>query len=262
MRADGPDTAMAMHEGGRRTEVSKTSGIAYGPAASARARVVLGLLLGVLLAPAAQSATYKWVDDKGVVHYTDKIPPDAVNKGSTVLDKQARPVKKIDPALTAEQRRALEAEEEQKRLQARAAEEVARRDRALMSSYTTEAEIDLARTRALGTIDAQLESAQGFSAQLRKRREELDKRRPASGEKLPVAVERELESNEVELARQARLIEQKQAERNAAIARYEADKARWRELRALADANAAATRGSPGAHPATATSAGSGGARK
>jgi hypothetical protein len=37
----------------------------------------------------ARAATYKWVDDKGVVHYTDKMPPEAVNKGSIELNKQA-----------------------------------------------------------------------------------------------------------------------------------------------------------------------------
>ena len=68
----------------------------------------------VLLLPrrAGDAATYKWVDEKGVVHYTDKIPPEAVNKGNVELDKQGVPVKRNDPALTPEQRRAREVEEE------------------------------------------------------------------------------------------------------------------------------------------------------
>ena len=33
----------------------------------------------------ARAATYKWVDDKGVVHYSDKIPPEAVDKASAAL---------------------------------------------------------------------------------------------------------------------------------------------------------------------------------
>ena len=35
-----------------------------------------------------RGATYKWVDDQGVVHYTDKMPPEAINKGSIELNKQ------------------------------------------------------------------------------------------------------------------------------------------------------------------------------
>ena len=205
--------------------------------------LALVALVGATLAVQARATTYKWVDEKGVVHYTDKIPPEAVNKGSTVLDKQARPLKKIDPALTPEQQRARDAEEEQRRQQAKINEETARRDRALMSSFTSEAEIDLARARALGTIDAQLEAAQNFFATLRKRKDEIDKKKLALGDKpVSVAIEREAEATDTELAKQKRLIEQKQAERTAIVARYDADKARWRELRAIADANAATHR--------------------
>ena len=214
-------------------------------ALAASAAVVAGL------SPPSQGATYKWVDEKGVVHYTDKIPTEAVNKGSTMLDKQARPVRKIDPAMTAEQRAAREAEEENRRLTAKAQEEVARRDRALVSSYTTEAEIELARSRALGTIDAQIDSSTAYTAQLRKYRQELEQRKAkvAAGTPIPPALEREFEGNDSEMQKTTILIEQKQRERAAVVARYDADKARWRELKAIADANATApaSRTYPGA---------------
>ena len=67
-----------------------------------------------------RATTYKWVDDQGVVHYTDKLPPEAVNKGSVELNKQGVPIKKIEPALTPEQRRARDAEEERARQVAKA----------------------------------------------------------------------------------------------------------------------------------------------
>jgi hypothetical protein len=203
-------------------------------AAAASLAVALGY------ASAVRAATYKWVDEKGVVHYTDKMPPEALNKGSTMLDKQGRPVKRVDPALTAEQRRAQETEAEQAKADAKVREEVARRDRALVSSYTTESEIDLARSRALATIDSQLESARAYLAHLEKRKAELDGRRAAQGERaLPAALERELQGNQSELAKTAQFIDQKQKERAAAIARYDADKSRFRELKA-ADASGAA----------------------
>jgi len=155
-----------------------------------------GLVVAFGFAGAARGATYKWVDEKGVIHYSDKMPPEAADKGRTVLDKQARPVKRIDPALTPEQRRAREVEDEQKRAAAKAQEEVARRDRALVSSYTSEAEIDLARSRALATIDAQIESSRSYVAQLDKRKAELDKRREALGDRpVPHALESELAGN-------------------------------------------------------------------
>lgn len=208
-------------------------------------------LLVAMAAPAA-AATYKWVDEKGNVHYTDKLPADVINKGGTMLDKQARPVKKIDPAPSPEQVRAREAEEEQRRLTAKANEEIARRDRALVSSYTTEAEIDLAKSRALGTIDAQIDSSNAYTVQLGKRKEELLKRKAShTGKPLPPALERELEGTESELDKTAALIEQKQKERQGVVARYEADRARWRELKVISDANAAAaaSASTPKPHP-------------
>jgi hypothetical protein len=206
----------------------------------------------------AHAATYKWVDDKGVVHYTDKIPTEAVNKGSTVLDKQARPVKKIDPAATPEQVRAREAEEENRRLTAKANEEIARRDRALVSSYTTESEIDLARSRALGTIDAQIESSLAYTQQLTKRREELEKQKVKfAGKPMPAALEREFEGNDSELEKTAALLEQKRRERVVVVVRYDSDKLRWRELKSISDANAAAAATAPRTHPGVAVTNGS-----
>ena len=132
-----------------------------------------------------------------------RFRPRPSTRARTELDKQGVPVKRTDPALTPEQRRAREAEEEQKRAAAKEQEEVARRDRALVSSYTSETEIDLARSRALATIDAQIESARGYVAQLDKRKVELDKRREALGDKpVPHALERELAGNRTR-ARQA-----------------------------------------------------------
>ena len=69
-----------------------------------------------------------------------------------MLDRQGRSVKTIDPAPTAEQRKAIEVEAERQRELAKADAERARRDRALTQSFSSEAEIDVAR-RAGGVDD-------------------------------------------------------------------------------------------------------------
>ena len=203
------------------------------------------LAVAMLLAGAGETraATYKWTDEKGVVHYTDKLPPEAVDRATVELNKQGVPVKKTDQALTPEQRRALEQEAERQRGAERAREEIARRDRALVSSYTSEAEIDLARNRSLQTINNVILSAQAFSEQLNKRKVEVEARKAESQGKPVVAVlDRELESIDLELARQADVIAQKQRETTAITAKYDADKQRWRELvAAKATTKAAAT---------------------
>lgn len=205
-----------------------------------RAAACGALAMAVAYATAAfGQQLYKWTDEKGVVHYTDKAPD--TSRGGTVLDKQGRAVRSIEPPLTPEQMRAKEAEDERRRAMAKEQETLARRDRALLSSYTTEAEIDLARARAVGTVESQIESAQAYLAQLTKRKEDIDLRKSKFKDKpIPPTLERESEVADSEFAKNSNLVAQKRRELAAVAARYDADKQRWRELKALEQANAGA----------------------
>jgi uncharacterized protein DUF4124 len=202
-------------------------------------RATLRATVGALIAAAALfaangpagAAMYKWVDEKGVVHYTDTLPPEAVDKASTELNKQGIPIKKTDKALTPEQRRAIEQDAQKQKQVARQQEDVARRDRALLSSYTSEAEIDLARNRSLQTINNVVQSTLAYSEQLTKRKGEVEaKKEEMKGKPIVAVLDRELESIDAELARQADLIAQKKRETETVVAKYDADKQRWREL--------------------------------
>ena len=197
--------------------------------------------------PADAAGMYKWTDDKGIVHYSDQMPQDAVNKGATVFDKQGRPLKKIDAAPTQEEMRAKEAEEERMKSSNRLTQERARKDQALLQSYTSEQEIDFARTRAISTVDSQLKSAESYSADLRRRQTEIEKQKVAlAGKPVPAALENELVSLSNELGRQDGLIAQKRDEVASINARYDNDKRRWQEI--SADQMRAAAAGSPPAN--------------
>jgi DNA repair exonuclease SbcCD ATPase subunit len=211
--------------------------------ASRRACVRAGVALAALcaLAAPALATTYKWVDEHGVVHYTDKVPPEQVDKARIELDKQGVPVKKVDPAPTPEQRKAKEAEEVRQRELARQQEDVARRNKALLQSYTSEAEIDLARKRALSTLDGVIQSAQAYSEQLNKRKEDVERKKAEFGAKpIPAALEREATTVDVELFRQNELIAQKRREAAEVQQKYDAILARWRELTSSREATDAA----------------------
>ncbi|MBK6395426.1 MAG: DUF4124 domain-containing protein, partial [Betaproteobacteria bacterium] len=69
------------------------------------------------VSPAVAQKLYKWTDENGKVHYTDKAPDPS--RGGTQLDKQGRPVGRIEPAPTPEQVRAKEAEAERKKAAAK-----------------------------------------------------------------------------------------------------------------------------------------------
>lgn len=209
--------------------------------------------LSLVLAPVALAQQlYKWTDDKGVVHYTDKAPD--AGRGGAVLDKQGRQVSKIDAAPSPEQVRAKEVDEEKQRAAAKEIETEARRNRALLSSYTTEAEIDLARARAAATVETQIQSAQAYLVQLVKRKKDIDARKARFGDKpIPAQLEADSAAVDAEYAKNSDLVAQKQRELAAVTARYDADKQRWRELKAQEAANAApAARTQASAAPAPA----------
>ena len=192
---------------------------------------------------AARAATYKWVDEKGVVHYTDKMPPEAVDKANVRAQQarhpdQARPTRRSRP----EQRRANEQEVERARTPRGRRRKSPGATARSSSSYTSEAEIDLARNRSLQTINNVILSSQAFSEQLTKRKVDVEAKKVESQGKPVVAVlDRELESIDAELARQSELVAQKKREVAAITAKYDADKQRWRELSATKRTRSTAT---------------------
>ena len=223
---------------------------------SVRTAALAAFVLAALLAHAgnARAALYKWVDDQGVVHYTDKVPPEAVNKGNVELNKQGVPLKKTEPAPTSEQLKAKALEDERQRALAKQQEEVARRDRALLASYTSENEINIARGRAMQTIDNVIQSAQAYVAGLNKRRDAVLAKKGVAGDTPPADLDRELAMLNGEIERQTDLLAQKKREAATVTAKYDADKQRWRELVAARAATAEpATITQPEEYPGAAT---------
>jgi len=125
-----------------------------------------------------------------------------------------------------------------------------RRDVALTHSYTSEEEIDFARSRSLMAVDSQLKSAETYVADLVKRQQELKKNKLAYGDKpAPATLDSELTGLDEELARQDKVLAQRRAEITAINAKYEADKLRWREIRADQKSPASTVSNAPPAPP-------------
>jgi len=220
--------------------IEQANSVGQRPRARFALRAMAVFIAAVFAGTAAAAGTYKWTDEQGVVHYSDKAPAETPAKGATVLDKQGRQVRKIDPPLTPEQIKAKSDEEERARALAKAKDEQARKDRALMQSYTSESEIDIARNRAISTLESQIKSAEIFSADLVRRQKNIAKQKASYGSK-PIPIELEHESTAVdnELSRQTILIRQKQEELTLVTAKYDTIKQRWREI--LADQQRAAS---------------------
>ena len=195
-------------------------------------KLFAALIAGIAFSFPVAAKMYKWVDDKGVTHYGETIPPEYANKDRSELGKSGRVVEKKE-VLTPEERRASEEAGAKKRADDEAALERKRRDKALVNTYSNEKEIDLARNRNLqqveariNSINSQLKMADSNLAGLKK---EVDGYNTA-GKKIPASLQEDLHESQGRLGKLQQDMEKAKAEKAALDARYDADKARYKEL--------------------------------
>lgn len=191
------------------------------------------LLIVVAFSTTAEARLYKWVDDKGVTHYGEVMPPEYANKNNILLDDHGRLIKRNEKVNNTDQRNNDEAEAK-KRIDNEAKLERNRKDRALLNTFSNEKEIDLARDRNLNHIDSLISSIQSLQKvaqeNLKNYQQEAEERKLA-GRELSSSLQADITESEDKLAKlQLNLV--KTQEKAAAVkASYEADKVRFRELK-------------------------------
>lgn len=133
--------------------------------------VVAALGATAALAQPRQDNTrlYRWVDDKGVVHYGDSVPPEYANRDRNVLNNQGVSVGFEEGEITPEERAALQAKEAEAAAARAAKEEVARRDRMLLQTYLSVADIEDLRDRRIELLESQIKVTELYLNNLRKR---------------------------------------------------------------------------------------------
>src|SRR5690606_38239605 len=116
-------------------------------------RVALAIIGLCLALGGAQAAMYKWVDEKGQVQYSDK-PPIGGDTGAVQMSNHGVILKRIEPSLSAEEKKAREAEQARRKEEDLRSAEQHRRDKALLQSFTNVEEIDMKRDREVLAIEA------------------------------------------------------------------------------------------------------------
>ncbi|MGH8743662.1 MAG: DUF4124 domain-containing protein [Burkholderiales bacterium] len=188
-----------------------------------------GVLLLLMPSSPAFAATYKWVDENGVTHYGDSIPPEYRDRASTEMRKDGVIIRRNAPTLTPEQRKAQEAELVKRKEEM----EEQRRDSILLKTYTSVDEIDLARDRNLQQIELSLENAK---AQLKTLQGNLDVSRKQvraytqNKQPVPEQLQADIEYLERNAQNMEVAILEKRTEAKQIRARFEEDKKRYIEL--------------------------------
>ncbi|MCK5394474.1 MAG: DUF4124 domain-containing protein [Gammaproteobacteria bacterium] len=122
---------------------------------------LLTLSIVLLMSPlAAQAKLYKWVDDKGRVHFGDRIPYKYQLKAHDELNEGGVVVKHNDAAKTREQKIEEKRLEKERKKIALAEKRAKQRDRVLLDTYTTMRDLIVARDARLDAVDSQIQLAE------------------------------------------------------------------------------------------------------
>lgn len=177
---------------------------------------------------------YKWVDAQGLVHYGDSVPPEYAAQEQDIFNAQGVEISHVDAQKTAEQ---LAAEDHKKA----AAEEQLHRDQNLLNTYVSLQEIERLRDQRLALLADQMRVTNQFidmaTGRLKKVESVLGKYQPYSDDPhappMPDQMADDLVHAGIELHTQQQNLHQKQSEEATMRAQFEADLARFKELKGL-----------------------------
>jgi chromosome segregation ATPase len=196
--------------------------------------LVFCLNIGFGLADAAGAAKiFKWVDEKGVTHYGETIPPEYKNQAATEMSKHGVTVRKVDAAVTGEdQKKAVEEKAIKDREDKQRAFEQRRRDMALMNTYTSARELDEHRER---TLQVPMQTLKGLEPRLKKAQDRLTALQAqatalAKKGKPTDALDQDVADEKAEIDSLKADMDRIQAQIEAIKVKFDADKKRFLEL--------------------------------
>lgn len=194
----------------------------------------------LLIAPLAAHAqkgteqyTYRCTGTDGKKYYGQTIPQACLGQPLELINKQGMVVKRIDPEGDEKARLAKEADAQNKKDMETAQKDAQRRYRALLATYSSEKEIEDARSRALREHQKQVQEVQKRIDAIKKRqaRHEKDLELYKGGGKgtPPTRLKEEITNAEIDLKAQETLLAAKKKETEGINARYDEDRRRYQE---------------------------------
>jgi hypothetical protein len=194
---------------------------------------ILVLAAALMVPPlAADAQSYRCTSKDGRKYYGSAVPPQCIGQPVEVMNRQGRVVRRIDPEGTEKERVAKEAAEAKKREQLALQREAARRNRALLATYTSTKDIDQARKRALESNHKAIQDLESRIEQLRKREAGYEKELELYKETgtPPSRLADDVRNTRMDLQYQQELLAAKRKEQEQINERYDEDKKRYGQL--------------------------------
>lgn len=191
-------------------------------------------LAGIYTAiPSAQAARmFCCVDDNGSRYCSDSLPEACRTRAYSEFNERGVKVRAVEAPLTEAQQAARDAEEKRRADEEKTNLEQKRRDQALMATYASERDLDVAKGRAVGDLDRsikllqeRLDNAQGQKLKLQANIAAL------KGKPTPPELADQIRRNELEIQSATRERDSKQKDLERVVTKYETERKRFRELR-------------------------------
>jgi len=204
-----------------------------------RSSGLVALACALALPLAAEAGIKCWTNKEGVRECGNSVPPEYAQGEHVEKNKSGLVVKKQERSRTHEE---LAAERERRAADAKAkadakaaAEQRAKADRVLLDTFSSEDDLVLARDGQLTNVEAQIKITESHVAKLNKQLDQMigqaadvEKR----GRKVPDNLTGNIESVRDQIDDQHAFIADKRREQDTIRAKFDADIARFRELRA------------------------------
>ena len=135
--------------------------------------VALGSLLLGMTEASAQQKLYRWVDNEGLVHYSDHVPPAFANQDLDILNDHGITVEHVDRGASEEELAERARLAAVKEAEDEAAREQLRVDNVLLATYLSVEDIVRLRDQRLGLLEAQASVTEQYLRNLTERLDEL-----------------------------------------------------------------------------------------
>lgn len=196
-----------------------------------------GFALSISIASGAHAGTYRWVDERGQVHYGDHMPPESRDRAYSLINQQGITVKNIEKAKTVEQlaeerRMQMQREEEQ-----RQARERVLKDRILLDTYSTVDDLIETRDRHIATLDGLIDVSQHKLSNLNADLEKMTKTAAnleRAGKPVPTELRDDINNVRGQIERENNFIRAQRNQQNEIREKFAEDTARYKQLRASA----------------------------
>ncbi|MEQ1635398.1 MAG: DUF4124 domain-containing protein [Methylococcales bacterium] len=195
--------------------------------------IFLFVLTGLLGQDFAYAKTFRWVDDQGKTHFSDKVPPEQVKYQREALNKNAQVTETLDKAKSQEEYEQEQHMEALRKEQDALISKQDAEDRVLLSTYRSVDDLNLTLNGRMQALDAQRRVAEGNLKRLQRQLESQQKKaaeQERNGQAVPKGLLEDIRSSEQQIKLSTGEISNHINKKNQIKAEFEANIERFKHL--------------------------------